>query len=76
MWFFIESVNNVHRLSDRINADIKRINDQLTENEKKPNINTSISVNHDNIFDILPMKIEPHNDVLLFLDYNKQQING
>jgi hypothetical protein len=76
LWFFIESVNNVHRLSDRINTDIKRINDQLTENEKKPNINTSISINHDNIFDILPMKIEPHNDVLLFLDYNKQQING
>jgi hypothetical protein len=75
LWFFIKCISNVNSMSSKINADIQRDNVILPENEKIINMNTSININENNIFDILPMKIDKHNDVNVFLINNLQQLN-
>lgn len=76
LWFFSKCHANIHSMASKINKQISTINMSLPEDEKHLKINTTISLNESNIFDILPMKIKGHNDVNLFLIHNKQQING
>jgi hypothetical protein len=76
LWFFAKCHTNIHSMANQINARISAINMNLPESEKHLKINTSISLNESNIFDILPMKIKFHDDVHQFIIYNKQQING
>ena len=76
LWFFIKCLKNVNSMSTKINADIQKNNLIRSEHDKIINMNTSINIDENNIFDILPMKIEKHNDVNVFLINNLHQING
>ncbi|NHN24556.1 DUF4435 domain-containing protein [Flavobacterium jejuense] len=76
LWFFSKCVNNISSISSNINSRIQELNKKLPEDKKITNINTSIIINESNIFAILPMKIDKHNDVNIFLIHNKQKING
>lgn len=74
LWFFIKSLKDVLNMSDKINDEITKSNHNNSSEFKK--INCQINLDEGNIFDILPMKIDTHHDVNLFLIQNIQRING
>ncbi len=74
LWFFLKCVNNIVSIKDVINSKIDEIN-KINGNEIKK-INLAIVLNESNVFDILPMKIDMHNDINIFLIQNKQLINA
>jgi len=75
LWFFIKSVKCIHSMSHKINDDIKKLNQDSIDSAIKK-MNVSINVDESNIFDLLPMKIDRHNDVNIFLIQNIQKIDG
>lgn len=72
LWFLIEFLKDLNTNAQKINTKIKQLNEET--GEKYTDINQSIQINESNIFDILPMKIDKHNDVNIFLINNIQKI--
>jgi hypothetical protein len=74
LWFFIKCISNINSMSAKINAELQTKNKSLSLEQKRNTINTSVTINESNIFDILPMKLSTNNDVNVFLIHNLQQI--
>jgi hypothetical protein len=74
LWFFSNFFSNIRSAAQQINSEIHQAN--VDHGLNLTNINLGIEINESNIFDILPMKINTHEDVIEFLMHNKISLNA
>ncbi|ASU32115.1 hypothetical protein MuYL_0212 [Mucilaginibacter xinganensis] len=76
IWFLLESFRCVERMTGKINLKIKEMNNSLTEHQQIPLIRKNIDLNINNVFDVLPPKINMPTDIRQFLTINLDHLNG
>lgn len=75
LWLLFEIIKEIGYESKKINNKIRAFNDKVeNERDKKQIIKKRIELNSNNIFDILPGKIDTPTDILEFLSTNFNKI--